>query len=86
MRWLGLYTSAYMKLLSSIRAAGSVPCEKHPELWFPEDIADPQVRHQATIVAKGMCYDCPVKKQCFEYALETDQRYGIWGGTSPEER
>ena len=37
-------------------------------------------------VAKGFCYDCPVKKQCFQYALRTNQRHGIWGGTSPEER
>jgi len=33
-----------------------------------------------------MCSGCPVKITCFEYALETDQRHGIWGGTSPNER
>ena len=44
MKHLGLFTSEYMKLLSSIRAAGGVPCEENPDLWFPEDIADPTVR------------------------------------------
>ena len=86
MKHLGLFTSEYMKLLSSIRSARGVPCEENPDLWFPEDIADPTVRHQATVVAKGLCYDCPIKKQCFEYALRTRQKHGIWGGTSPDER
>ena len=75
-----------MKLLSSIQAAGGVPCENNAELWYPEDFHDPEMRNRATAVAKGICHDCPIKKECFEYALETDQRHGIWGGTSPEER
>ena len=81
-----LYTSAYMNLLYAIQQAGGVPCEKNPSLWFPEDFDDPQVRHQITVVAKGICYECPIRQKCFEYALETDQRHGIWGGTSPDER
>jgi len=86
MKHLGLFTSEYMKLLSAIRSAGKVPCEENPDIWYPEDISDPTVRHQATVVAKGLCYDCPIKKQCFEYALRTRQKHGIWGGTSPDER
>ena len=86
MRWLGHLSSEYMKLLYSIQEAGGAPCEKTPELWFPEDVEDPMVRHQMSVVAKGICHECPVKKQCFEYALRTNQRHGIWGGTSPEER
>ena len=82
----GHYSSEYMKLLSAIYAAGTVPCESYPELFFPEDIPEPEVRHQATVIAKAMCSSCPVKITCFEYALETDQRHGIWGGTSPDER
>lgn len=82
----GHYSSEYMKLLYSIQAAGSVPCESYPEIFFPEDIPEPDIRRQLTIIAKEMCSDCPVKIQCFEYALETDQRHGIWGGTSPDER
>jgi WhiB family transcriptional regulator, redox-sensing transcriptional regulator len=29
---------------------------------------------------------CPVIDDCLEYALETNQRSGIWGGTSERER
>lgn len=55
-------------------------------MFFPEEVPDPVIRHQFTVIAKAMCSRCPVKTVCFEYALETDQRHGIWGGTSPDER
>ncbi len=36
--------------------------------------------------AKEVCGECPVQTDCLEYALETNQDSGIWGGTSEEER
>lgn len=36
--------------------------------------------------AKRVCARCPVRAECLDYALQTDQRFGIWGGTSPAER
>ncbi|MEQ1698689.1 MAG: WhiB family transcriptional regulator [Ilumatobacteraceae bacterium] len=36
--------------------------------------------------AKQVCGECPVHNECLEYALETNQDSGIWGGTSEEER
>lgn len=36
--------------------------------------------------AKQVCGDCPVSPDCLQYALETNQDSGIWGGTSEEER
>ena len=36
--------------------------------------------------AKEVCGECPVKVDCLDYALETNQDSGIWGGTSGEER
>jgi WhiB family redox-sensing transcriptional regulator len=36
--------------------------------------------------AKQVCGECPVHVDCLEYALETNQDSGIWGGTSEEER
>jgi len=82
----GHFSSEYMKLLSSIHEAGGVPCEAYPDLWFPEDIPHPITRRNATMIAKDFCNVCPIKQQCFEYALESNQMYGIWGGTSPDER
>ena len=36
--------------------------------------------------AKAVCEECPVKERCLQFALETNQDSGIWGGTSEEER
>lgn len=36
--------------------------------------------------AKRVCRMCCVKDVCLEYALETDEKYGIWGGIGPRTR
>lgn len=59
-------------------------CSGYPNtLFFPSiDGAD-----EASLAkAKSICGVCPVLDDCLEYALETNQRAGIWGGTSEKER
>lgn len=51
-----------------------------PDLWYPHDKGDPGV------VAKRICYSCPVREECLEYALANDESHGIWGGLSRQER
>lgn len=36
--------------------------------------------------ARQICRRCPVAALCLTDALETDQRYGVWGGTSGRQR
>ena len=36
--------------------------------------------------AKRVCRSCDVRAECLEYALENDERFGIWGGMSERER
>lgn len=36
--------------------------------------------------AKAVCVCCPVAPECLEWALETSQDAGVWGGLSEEER
>jgi len=36
--------------------------------------------------AKAICATCPVAEQCLEYAVETHQPDGVWGGLTAIER
>lgn len=50
-----------------------------PEAFFPE-------KGGSTREAKKVCASCDVRSECLEYALENDERFGIWGGLSERER
>lgn len=59
-------------------------CSGHPNtLFFPT--AD-GLDEGSIEKAKAICHVCPVIDDCLQYALETNQRSGIWGGTSEKER
>lgn len=53
--------------------------ETDPEAFFPE-------KGGSVREAKAVCRKCEVRRQCLEYALENDERFGIWGGLSERER
>ncbi len=36
--------------------------------------------------ARAVCAVCPVSDECLQYAFETNQVAGIWGGTTEDER
>jgi WhiB family redox-sensing transcriptional regulator len=36
--------------------------------------------------AKGICKECTVRMDCLNFALDTNERFGIWGGKSARER
>jgi len=76
----------HFKLLLAIEAVNKVPCEDYPDFMFPEDIEDLEQRQVAIRLAKALCRSCPIIEECFTYALETAQPYGIWGGTEASER
>jgi len=55
-----------------------------PELFFPIGVTGPAVAQ--TAAAKVVCARCPVREPCLDWALETNQGSGVWGGTSEDER
>ena len=55
-----------------------------PDLFFPIGTTGSALHHIAA--AKNVCAKCPVTSECLEFALETNQDSGVWGGTSEEER
>lgn len=50
-----------------------------PEMFFPE-------KGGSTRDAKKICAACPARLKCLDYALENQERYGIYGGLSERER
>ncbi len=60
------------------------PCRIDPDLFFPDTYG---VKDAAAVAAaKALCHGCPKRLDCLTTALETPERYGIWGGTTPRER
>jgi WhiB family transcriptional regulator, redox-sensing transcriptional regulator len=55
--------------------------DQDPELWFPAN-GDRATAERA----KAICRICPVRSACLEWALASNERTGIWGGTTPNER
>jgi hypothetical protein len=67
---------------------GGTPCaQTDPELFFPE-------KGGSAKTPKRMCWgdeaagisQCPVREACLQYALDNDERFGVWGGYSERER
>ncbi|KRD09427.1 MULTISPECIES: WhiB family transcriptional regulator [unclassified Streptomyces] len=55
-----------------------------PDLFFPIGTSGPALMQEEQ--AKAVCRRCPVQEACLEWAMETDQTLGVWGGTSETER
>jgi WhiB family redox-sensing transcriptional regulator len=43
-------------------------------------------RQTREAAAKRICADCPVRRECLEYALRVREPFGIWGGLNESER
>jgi WhiB family redox-sensing transcriptional regulator len=54
-----------------------------PDLFFPITAAGPS--RTEVVHAKAICSHCQVRRQCLEFA-QVNAVYGIWGGTTMEER
>ena len=55
-----------------------------PDLFFPVGTTGEAL--EETEAAMALCRRCPVSQQCLEFAMVTNQRDGIWGATSEEDR
>ncbi len=58
--------------------------DEDPELFFPVGTTGPALDQVER--AKSICRVCEVSVQCLEWALETNQDAGVWGGLSEDER
>lgn len=51
-----------------------------PEAFYPEG------KGASTADAKRVCNRCPVIAECLQWALDTDEVHGVWGGLSQRQR
>lgn len=50
-----------------------------PEVFYPETAGE-------VVQARRICVKCPVRQECLDRAMENGEVYGIWGGTTREDR
>lgn len=58
---------------------------KSNSIWFPPESADRKKKIDDA-KAKSICKQCPVQQPCLEYAVANREYWGVWGGTTFEER
>jgi WhiB family transcriptional regulator, redox-sensing transcriptional regulator len=56
-----------------------------PDLFFYADLEKGEDKQKRIKAAIAICGNCPVIYQCRQFALDTKQDYGIWGGLTQEE-
>lgn len=53
--------------------------ETDPFLFYPEP-------GMTAAPAKRVCMSCEVRRECLEYAVENGELWGVWGGTTENQR
>lgn len=56
---------------------GAACTGKDPDIWFDG--------HQYA-KARRICFTCPIRRRCLEFAERNGEAFGMWGGRTPEER
>ena len=80
-------SKALRPIASSWEWQFSSACKDLPsETFFHPDGERGPSRKNRIKNAKAICNQCPVIKECLKHALDIQEPFGIWGGTSEEER
>ncbi len=53
--------------------------ETDPEIFYPETTGD-------ALHARRVCIKCPVREQCLQAGMDNVEVFGIWGGTTKDDR
>lgn len=76
-------TAQWLALREALDEAGPVACQtSDAEAWWPDH---KDASGAAARMAVETCRCCEVAGPCLAYALAADHRYGIWGGTLPQD-
>jgi WhiB family redox-sensing transcriptional regulator len=67
-------------------------CRTAPKtVFYPKGKSGPrklsaQADHEQRHAIATYCNPCPVKAECLAYAMDRPEVFGVWGGTTPQER
>ena len=77
------YTAIFEAMPKLPEWIADAPCSQaDPELFFPE-------AHESranVALAKRVCASCPVRQECLEWALDSGEKFGIYGGLTSTQR
>lgn len=70
---------------------GTPPCaESDPDAFFSQEPLEGalirRTRYDYEREAKQVCFECPYRARCLQYALKDPDLVGIWGGTTEKDR
>ncbi|MCV7067917.1 WhiB family transcriptional regulator [Mycolicibacterium farcinogenes] len=60
--------------------------DEDPALFFHPDGERTRDRAQRQQLARQICSNCPVVRQCHDHAVRFQEAFGTWGGLSEDER
>jgi WhiB family redox-sensing transcriptional regulator len=58
--------------------------DSEPSLFFPVGTTGPAIDQIEAAIA--ICSTCQAQEDCLQYALETNQESGVWGGYAEDDR
>lgn len=69
--------------LNALAPGTKTPCFEREDVFISKDGRFGRARASA---ARELCDQCPVQQACADWAIETGETDGIWGGLTPRER
>ena len=64
--------------------AASACLNADPDMFFPVAVGTAASKQVSR--ALRICQGCAVRQHCLDFAPQSGEKEGIWGGTTPEER
>lgn len=71
--------SAEVRLGNIISREGLCQSISRPELFVPPPKESSKQRDRRLKVAHAVCIICPVKQECYDYAVQAGCESGVWG-------
>lgn len=62
------------------------PCTGRVSVYYGHTGERPEARDRREAIAKKLCANCPISEECRNFARQTGEIYGIWGGETERER